>query len=135
MSFVLTLIRATAERKNLLAGLALVPRGTEPVHTVLGAVVCARGLQAGAIEVGTARSPGLQVLADAQELFGDSQIAVHWEDFATQGALEARVTFSRGNHDVIAGCWCSQWGVFGRSASFWATPGGIPKFLQVGLLQ
>ena len=94
----LALVGGATEREDLLAGLALIPGGAKPVHTVFGAV----GLQPSAVQIRTAWDHGLQVVADSQELFGDGQIAVHREDFAAQEALQRRLGLPSSDHAVVA---------------------------------
>jgi hypothetical protein len=102
VGLVLAFFGGTTKRKYFLARLALVPGGAEPVHAVFGALALADVLSASAIEVGATWGYGLQVVADAQEFFGDGQIAVHREDFAAQKAFERRLGLPGGDNAVIA---------------------------------
>lgn len=99
----LPLIRGTAEREDLLAGLALVPGGAEPGHAVFGALALADVLLASPIEGEATWGHGLQVVTDEQEFFSDGQIAVHREAFAAQKAFERRLGLPGGNPEVSTG--------------------------------
>ena len=119
MGLMLALVGGTPERKDFLAGFALVPGGAKPVHAVFSAVEPANGLQSSAVQVRAAWDYGLQVVADAQELFGDGQIAVHRKDFAAQEALQRRLGLPCGHNGVIAGPWFPRRFILWPNPSFW----------------